>query len=75
MSTLKVATSASRQINAVVVSAGLMQKTVKVRIGLQKWNSHIRKVRVHPFNPLMYSYYLQSLRVVELQSQSAPPGT
>ncbi|RDW77281.1 hypothetical protein BP6252_05334 [Coleophoma cylindrospora] len=35
--------SARRQLNAVVVSAGLMQKTVKVRIGVQKWNSHVRK--------------------------------
>lgn len=31
-------------INAVVVSSGLMAKTVKVRIGVQKWNNHIRKV-------------------------------
>ncbi|KUJ14804.1 nucleic acid-binding protein [Mollisia scopiformis] len=43
MSTQKLAASASRQINAVVVSAGLMSKTVKVRIGQQKWNAHIRK--------------------------------
>ncbi|KAF8866273.1 nucleic acid-binding protein, partial [Acephala macrosclerotiorum] len=43
MSTQKLAASASRQINAVVVSAGLMEKTVKVRIGQQKWNAHIRK--------------------------------
>jgi len=32
-----------RTINAVVVSAGPMQKTVKVRIGTQQWNRHIRK--------------------------------
>lgn len=44
MSTQRLAASASRQINAVVVSAGLMEKTVKVRIGQQKWNAHIRKV-------------------------------
>lgn len=43
MSAQKLAASASRQINAVVVSAGLMEKTVKVRIGQQKWNAHIRK--------------------------------
>ncbi|KAL3426313.1 ribosomal protein S17 [Phlyctema vagabunda] len=35
--------TASRQINAVVVSSGLMQKTVKVRIGTQKWDGHIQK--------------------------------
>ncbi|PSS09242.1 hypothetical protein M430DRAFT_77556, partial [Amorphotheca resinae ATCC 22711] len=39
----KMAQQASKQINAVVVSAGLMQKTVKVRVGDQKWNNHIRK--------------------------------
>jgi small subunit ribosomal protein S17 len=36
--------SASHQINAVVVSSGLMNKTVKVRVGVQKWNKHIQKV-------------------------------
>ncbi|KAH8592373.1 hypothetical protein B0O99DRAFT_630393 [Bisporella sp. PMI_857] len=45
--TLKASTGATahsqRLINAVVVSAGLMDKTVKVRIGTQKWNAHIRK--------------------------------
>jgi hypothetical protein len=44
MSTTKLAKAATRQINAVVVSAGLMQKTVKVRVGEQQWNGHIKKV-------------------------------
>ncbi|KFY10898.1 hypothetical protein V492_04785 [Pseudogymnoascus sp. VKM F-4246] len=35
----------SRVINAVVLTAGLMEKTVKVRVGGQKWNKHVRKVR------------------------------
>jgi hypothetical protein len=52
MSAQKVAASASRQINAVVVSAGLMQKTVKVRVGVQKWNNHIRKVWPPDFSGL-----------------------
>ncbi|KAG9246008.1 hypothetical protein BJ878DRAFT_417909 [Calycina marina] len=39
----KVISAAHRQINAVVLSAGLMEKTVKVRIGTQKWNAHIKK--------------------------------
>jgi len=39
----KLAASASRQMNAVVVSSGLMAKTVKVRIGVQKWNKLIQK--------------------------------
>lgn len=33
------------EIHGVVVSAGLMQKTVKVRIGNQQWNSIVNKVR------------------------------
>ncbi|KAH8779281.1 hypothetical protein BGZ57DRAFT_726763, partial [Hyaloscypha finlandica] len=37
------AASVTRQTNAVVVSAGLMEKTVKVRVGVQKWNNHIGK--------------------------------
>ncbi len=43
MSTPRLARAATRQIPAVVVSAGLMQKTVKVRVGYQQWNAHIRK--------------------------------
>jgi hypothetical protein len=50
----------SRVINAVVLTAGLMQKTVKVRIGGQKWNKHVRKV-----NFLSISLALSS---------SCPPG-
>ncbi|KAM0157196.1 hypothetical protein ACHAPC_006647 [Botrytis cinerea] len=37
------AAHAPRQINAVVVSSGLMEKTVKVRIGTQVWNEHLQK--------------------------------
>jgi len=37
----------TRLINAVVTSAGLMQKTVKVRIGTQKWNKKVRKYFNH----------------------------
>jgi len=34
-----------RELHGVVVKAGFMDKTVKVRIGGQKWNSEINKVR------------------------------
>lgn len=34
---------ASRQLTGVVVSAGKMVKTVKVRIAKQEWHKHIRK--------------------------------
>ncbi|KAG9232340.1 hypothetical protein BJ875DRAFT_380885 [Amylocarpus encephaloides] len=40
---VKTAASAVREINAVVVSSGLMLKTVKVAVGKQKWDNHIRK--------------------------------
>ncbi|KAL2109569.1 hypothetical protein VUR80DRAFT_2313 [Thermomyces stellatus] len=33
----------TRELHGVVVSAGLMQKTVKVRVGGRKWNSQVQK--------------------------------
>ena len=33
-----------RELHGVVVSAGLMDKTVKVRVGGQKWDSFLKKV-------------------------------
>ncbi|POS82292.1 hypothetical protein EPUL_005950, partial [Erysiphe pulchra] len=41
--TRKVAEQAGKSIPAVVISAGLMQKTVKARTGMQEWNSRIKK--------------------------------
>ncbi|KAI9698099.1 MAG: hypothetical protein M1820_007607 [Bogoriella megaspora] len=41
----------SRDYTGVVVSAGKMQKTVKVRIVKQQWNAHIRK---HFHRPIHY---------------------
>jgi len=37
------AKTAFRELHGVVVSAGLMQKTVKVLVGGQKWNADVRK--------------------------------
>jgi len=34
----------THELHGVVVSAGLMQKTVKVRVGSQKWNKTVNKV-------------------------------
>ncbi|KLU84589.1 mitochondrial 37S ribosomal protein S17 [Magnaporthiopsis poae ATCC 64411] len=34
-----------REIQGVVVSAGLMDRTVKVRVGGRVWNDQIKKVR------------------------------
>lgn len=33
-----------RELHGVVVSAGLMQKTVKVRVGGRQWNAQVQKV-------------------------------
>lgn len=40
----KAAEQTFREVNAVVISAGLMEKTVKARVAKMKWNSHIKKV-------------------------------
>lgn len=37
-----------RELHGVVVSAGLMQKTVKVRVGGQQWKQAVQKVRADP---------------------------
>ncbi|KFY43077.1 hypothetical protein V495_04186 [Pseudogymnoascus sp. VKM F-4514 (FW-929)] len=44
----------SRVINAVVLTAGLMEKTVKVRVGGQKWNKHVRKYFNYPKTYLVH---------------------
>jgi len=44
----------TRVVNAVVLTAGLMQKTVKVRVGAQKWNKHVRKYFNHPKTMLVH---------------------
>jgi small subunit ribosomal protein S17 len=33
-----------RELHGVVVTAGLMQKTAKVRVGGQRWNNKVKKV-------------------------------
>ncbi|KAK3941166.1 hypothetical protein QBC46DRAFT_353501 [Diplogelasinospora grovesii] len=38
-----VAMKTFRELHGVVVTAGLMQKTVKVRVGGQKWNNFLKK--------------------------------
>ena len=41
------------ELHGVVVSAGLMDKTVKVRVGGQKWNNYVKKVQASfPFENL-----------------------
>jgi len=65
--------TAQRTINAVVVSAGLMQKTVKVRIGTQEWNSHIRKVSLSHSFPLPPSTHPRPFPFPFFRSTNTPP--
>jgi small subunit ribosomal protein S17 len=44
----KTATRTFRELHGVVITAGTMDKTVKVRVGGQKWNSFLKKVRLPP---------------------------
>ncbi|CAG8954875.1 hypothetical protein HYFRA_00008562 [Hymenoscyphus fraxineus] len=62
--------SAQRQMNAVVVSSGLMDKTVKVRIGVQKWNKHIQKDFNHTQHLLVHDP-ASSLRTGDIISISS----
>lgn len=48
------AKSAFRAIHGVVVTAGLMQKTVKVRIGGQVWNNRVKKYFDRPRTVLVH---------------------
>lgn len=43
----KAARRVTHELHGIVVSAGLMQKTVKVRVGGQKWNKIISKVCIY----------------------------
>ncbi len=49
-----------RELHGVVVSAGLIDKTVKVRVGGQKWNAWLKKVSNHPPSPPHLSPPLQN---------------
>jgi hypothetical protein len=46
----KAARLVTHELHGVVVSAGLMQKTVKVRVGGQKWNKVVNKVSLYLFS-------------------------
>ncbi|KAK4099946.1 nucleic acid-binding protein [Parathielavia hyrcaniae] len=43
-----------RELHGVVISAGLMDKTVKVRVGGQKWNSFLKKFFDDPKTHLVH---------------------
>jgi small subunit ribosomal protein S17 len=54
-----------RELHGIVVTAGLMQKTVKVRVGGQTWNKKLQKV--DPIHRLAVALESQ-MRVVSLRS-------
>jgi hypothetical protein len=71
MSATKAVQSATRQLNAVVVSSGLMQKTVKVRIGVQVWNSHLQKVCISSLSPpIICNLACVFLKAVEMEANN-----
>ncbi|KAK4068481.1 uncharacterized protein Triagg1_7420 [Trichoderma aggressivum f. europaeum] len=50
----KAARRVTHELHGIVVSAGLMQKTVKVRVGGQKWNKVINKWFAEPKHYLVH---------------------
>ncbi|PNY29585.1 37S ribosomal protein S17, mitochondrial [Tolypocladium capitatum] len=50
----KAARRVTHELHGVVVSAGLMQKTVKVRVGGQKWNKVVNKWFADPKHYLVH---------------------
>ncbi|KPM40191.1 hypothetical protein AK830_g6397 [Neonectria ditissima] len=50
----KAARRVTHELHGVVVSAGLMQKTVKVRVGGQKWNKIVNKYYADPKHYLVH---------------------
>ncbi|KAK1474498.1 ribosomal protein S17 [Colletotrichum tamarilloi] len=52
--TMAQARAVVRELNGVVVSAGLMQKTVKVRVGGQQWKQKFQKMFTKPTHYLVH---------------------
>ncbi|KAK2612153.1 hypothetical protein QQS21_001883 [Conoideocrella luteorostrata] len=50
----KAACRVTHELHGVVVSAGLMQKTVKVRVGGQRWNKVVNKWFANPKHYLVH---------------------
>jgi small subunit ribosomal protein S17 len=51
---IRSALKVKHEVHGVVVSAGLMQNTVKVRIGGQKWNNIVKKTFSNPKDVLVH---------------------
>ncbi|CRK17944.1 hypothetical protein BN1723_011456 [Verticillium longisporum] len=68
----KAAQQVVKELHGVVVSAGLMQKTVKVRVGGQKYNRKVQKMFTTPKSYLVHDPN-SSLRTGDVVS--IMPGT
>ncbi|CEJ93433.1 Putative 37S ribosomal protein S17, mitochondrial [[Torrubiella] hemipterigena] len=51
---VKAAKRVTHELQGIVVSSGLMDKTVKVRVGGQKWNKVVNKTFSNPKNYLVH---------------------
>jgi hypothetical protein len=60
----KAARRVTHELHGIVVSAGLMQKTVKVRVGGQKWNKIINKVCILQCGLLQVKFITNRPKVV-----------
>lgn len=49
----KAARRVKHELHGIVVSSGLMEKTVKVRVGSQKWNKIVNKVCLRSNSPVL----------------------
>lgn len=64
---------AAREMHGIVVSAGFMDKTVKVRLGGQRWEPRVHKVRLSVSDLSIVD--IHSLARIEGASQSDLIGT
>lgn len=59
---VKAAKRVTHELQGIVVSSGLMDKTVKVRVGGQKWNKVVNKVS-HQQRPATQLYAIDGEHV------------
>lgn len=52
---------AGKEMHGIVVSAGLMDKTVKVKLGGLRWEPRVQKVSLADLEPPLYIIYYSTL--------------
>lgn len=71
----KAAKRVTHELHGVVVSAGLMQKTVKVRVGGQKYAPKLQKVETTPLTyptPLIWATFSLNIFTDVYDTENAP---